>query len=84
MDQRDIVNNLLSLMDSSYQILGVDWNTGAITVKFQLTGNVMADLTPAEVEACRKGRIEGIKMVKNTRGIGLGDAKNLVESKFRF
>jgi len=84
MDQRDIVNNLLSLMDNSYKILSVDWNTGAITIKHEMLGNKTSALTPFEVEACQRSKIEGIKMVRHLRGIGLAEAKNIVEKNFRF
>ena len=81
-DQKTIAQHLVTLTSHGFRILDVNWSTGEI--RMVLT-NFHADiLTDEELKACAMGKIHGIKKVRETRGMGLADAKAFVEAHYAF
>lgn len=81
-DQKMISYHIDKLTELGYKIKQVDFETGTFTAVMPAYESGV--LTPYEMDECKKGKVYGIKAVRETRGMRLADAKAFVERHYDF
>jgi hypothetical protein len=79
---KTIAYHIDMLADLGFDIKSIDIETGTFTAVMPTYQS--GELTSYEREECAKGKIHGIKAVRETRGMGLADAKAFVEAHYNF